>query len=664
MPLTRASERPMRRVMAAPPFTAPIRRRSSPRRRRSATFAFTVRLSLAIAATFAMLGIAGYVMTGDQLQRRLLATYAAEHRADAESVLAAELRARSDLDADRDIRQLLAAVARRPGVAEAILIGPDGIVRASGDPAAVGSRDVDPRIDAALRRGRAYTGREADPHADGRDFEFVMPMQLDRGRYAFEVTRDHELLDEQLRDIRRTAALLVVVGLLGAAIVFYLVGGRALVRSHRIALRRASRDGLTDLPNQREFREDLERELQSAQRHGDRLSVAAIDLDDFKLLNDRHGHAHGDAVLRRAASVLRRLRAGDRAYRVGGDEFVVLLTRTGADGARTAAQRLSGALRDAGVAASIGVSELRPGHEADTLLAEADAALYEGKRHGGGGIVHFEDVRDRVAVTRPDEVRALHRLLEDGALTTAFQPIWNLGAGTLLGVEALSRPQPGCGLSNPAQAFDVAEQVGRVRELDMLCLRTALRSAAELPPEALLFVNVAPQTLDRDEDDAWILRAVREAGLEPGRVVIEVTERFGGRTAAVLACLHRLRAQGFKLALDDVGTGNSGLEMLCDVGADFVKLDRSIVAGAPEQSNARAVLLAMATFARQTGAYVIAEGIEDDALLEFVRTVDDAFPREAATMIQGGQGYGLGRPSATVPAAGASLAGHGAAALA
>jgi len=629
---------------------------------RSSTFAFTVRLSVAIAATFAMLGIAGYLMMGDQLRRRVLDTYAAEHRADAETFLAAEVRSASGFAGDREIRELIAAMAARPGVTEAVLVGPGGVVQASSDPAAVGRRDVDPRIAAALRHGRTYVGREADSRADRRDFEFVMPVELRDGRHAFEVTRDHALLDDQLRDVRRAVMLLVVVGLLGATLVFYVVGGRALVRSHRIALRRASRDGLTDLPNQRAFREDLERELQSAQRHGDRLSVATIDLDDFKLLNDRHGHAHGDAVLRRAATVLRHLRAGDRAYRIGGDEFVVLLARTGADGARTAAARLSGALRDAGVAASIGLSELRPGHEAETLLAEADAALYEGKRHGGDGIVHFDDIRDRVAVTRPDEVRALHRLLDDGALTTAFQPIWNLAAGTLLGVEALTRPAPDSGLSNPAQAFDVAEQVGRVRELDALCVQSAMRAAGDLPPEALLFLNIAPQTLDLDEDgEDWLLRAVRDAGLDPARVVIEVTERFGGRTASVLASLRRLRAQGFRLALDDVGAGNSGLEMLREVGADFVKLDRSIVVGAQEQSNARAVLLAMATFARQTGAYVIAEGIEDDALLEFVRTIDDALPREAATMIQGGQGYGLGRPSAIVPAAGASLADHAAA---
>jgi diguanylate cyclase (GGDEF)-like protein len=443
--------------------------------------------------------------------------------------------------------------------------------------------------------------------------------------------------------------------MLGAALVFYLVGGRALVRSHRIALRRASRDGLTDLPNQRAFHDDLERAVQSAIRHGEALAVCAIDLDDFKFLNDRHGHPFGDALLRRAAAVLTELRAGDRAYRVGGDEFAVVLTRTDADGARAVARRLDAALRGAGIAASVGASALRPGHEPDALLAEADAALYEAKRHGGATIVHFDDVRDRVAVTSPDEVRALHRLLDSGAVSTAFQPIWNLGPGSLLGVEALTRPAPDSGLSNPAQAFDVAEQIGRVRDLDALCVRSALRSASELPADALLFLNIAPQTLDLDVDDDWLLRAVTEAGFAPGRVVIEVTERSGGRIASVLKSLRRLRAQGFQLALDDVGTGNSGLEMLREVGAEFVKLDRSVVAAAPFEANARAVLLAMSTYARQTGAYVIAEGIEDDGVLDYVRTIDEQIPRDIAAMIQGGQGYGLGRPSPTLPSPGASL---------
>jgi diguanylate cyclase (GGDEF)-like protein len=621
--------------------------------RGSATLGFSVRLSAAIAATFALLGIAGYLMIGDQLQRQLIATYAGEHRADTESFIDEDLRARNaDISHER-IGRLLSAIGRRPGVMKARLISPDGILEAAEIPSSLGQPYTDAQIDAALRRGRSFVGDEAN--GERSDFEFVLPVRLSDGRYAFQVVRNHELLDGQLRDLRRTVLLLVVVGMLGAAIVFYLVGGRALVRSHRIALRRASRDGLTDLPNQRAFRDDLERQVQSAARHGDALSVCAIDLDDFKFLNDRHGHAHGDGLLRRTAAILGELRAGDRAYRVGGDEFAIVLTRTDADGARVVARRIEGELRDAGIAASIGVSALRPGHEPDALLAEADAALYEAKRHGGATIVHFEDIRDRVAVTSPDEVRALHRLLDSGAITTAFQPIWNLGSGTLLGIEALTRPAPGSGLSSPAQAFDVAEQIGRVRDLDALCVRSALRSAADFPAGALLFLNIAPQTLDLDADDDWLLRAVTEAGLEPGRVVVEVTERFSGRIASVLKSLRRLRAQGFQLALDDVGTGNSGLEMLREVGAEFVKLDRSIVAGAPAETNARAVLMAMATFARQTGAYVIAEGIEDSTVLDYVRTIDDTIPRDIAMMIQGGQGYGLGRPSPEVPPAGASL---------
>jgi EAL domain-containing protein (putative c-di-GMP-specific phosphodiesterase class I) len=125
---------------------------------------------------------------------------------------------------------------------------------------------------------------------------------------------------------------------------------------------------------------------------------------------------------------------------------------------------------------------------------------------------------------------------------------------------------------------------------------------------------------------------------------VEVTERFGARTASVVKCLARLRAQGFKLALDDVGTGNAGLEMLRKVGAEFVKIDRSIVVGAATEPNARAVLLAMATFASQTGSFVIAEGIEDEETLAFLRSMDDPGLRPGH-LVQGGQGYGLGRPS-------------------
>jgi diguanylate cyclase (GGDEF)-like protein len=413
-----------------------------------------------------------------------------------------------------------------------------------------------------------------------------------------------------------------------------------------MVLQRATRDGLTDLPNQRAFQDEFPQAVASAARYEDSFALVLLDVDDFKLINDRNGHPHGDAILEHVAAILRDSRPGDRPYRIGGDEFALSLTHTDAEGARTVAGRLSRAMADAGIAVSVGASALRPGQPADTLRAEADAALYEAKREGGDRATHFEDIRERVVVTTAEKKEAVVRLIDEARLETLFQPIWDLDAGALLGVEALTRPDPSYGLSGPAEAFDIAQQIGRVHQLDVLCVENALRLAPELHPGVLLFLNLSPLTLDLDaEAEAWLAPAVERAGLTPQAVVVEVTERFGGRTERVIKRLKHLREQGFKIAVDDVGTGNSGLEMLSKIHAEFVKLDRSIIAAAATEPSARAVLMAMATFARQTGAFVIAEGVEDEEILGFLRAINEEHQLASDAIIQGGQGYGLGRPS-------------------
>jgi diguanylate cyclase (GGDEF)-like protein len=621
------------------------RQQRHPADKDGSAFAFGIRLFATVALTFALVGVTGYVLLVGNLAQQQVTNYAAVQQADAKSFEHMGAGAASAAGVIGQIDRFLDIVALRPGTLEAVLVDPHHIVRSALDNTRMGTTDADPRIAAALADGRSFAGRDNRSTTDHRNFEFIIPVNLPGGRYAYEVTYDHHIYDAQLNRVRTILALVGLLTLIGGGGVFYLVGGRRLMREHRMVLRRAMRDGLTDLPNRRAFEDEFPLAVAAATRYQDAFALILLDVDEFKRTNDRHGHPQGDAILERVAAVLRDVRAGDRPYRIGGDEFALSLTHTDAEGARILSRRLSRDLVYAGIEVSIGVSALRPGLQADTLRAEADAALYEAKRQGGSQAAHFDDIRERVVVITSEKKEAVRRLADEGRLTTLFQPIWDFDAQTLLGVEALTRPDQSYGLSGPAEAFDVAEQIGRVHQLDVLCVENALRSAPQLAPGVLLFINLSPLTLDLDADaDAWLAPAVERAGLRPQTVVVEVTERFGGRTASVVKRLKRLREQGFKIAIDDVGTGNSGFDMLSKIDAEFVKLDRSIVVAAATESSARAVLMAIATFARQTGAFVIAEGIEDEDTLHFLRGIDE---RDLAshTIIQGGQGFGLGRPS-------------------
>lgn len=435
-----------------------------------------------------------------------------------------------------------------------------------------------------------------------------------------------------------------------AVVLFYLLGGRSLLRSYRIALERATRDGLTDLPNQRAFQADLAQAVAAAKRYDEPLSLAMLDIDGFKLVNDRLGHAEGDAVLIQLAETLLEGRSADRPYRIGGDEFAVILANADERGASTLARRLLRALEERELEVSVGVATVRPNVSPDDLREEADAALYDAKRRGGSRVAHFADLEDGAPVATAAKREAVRRLIDEEGLKIALQPIRRLGCGGLLGIEALTRPNPRYGLTGPAEAFEIAGRIGRVHELDVLCATRALRAADGLPEEALLFINLTPKTLEIDADDGdWLLAAIAASSLSPERLVIEVTERIEADTDAVIRGLRRLQRQGIKVAVDDVGTGNAGLEILRRIGADFVKIDRSIVGAASTEPNARAVLLAMATFARQTGTYVIAEGIEDAETLDFVRGVE-AGELPSGPIVQGGQGFELGGPGFELPA--------------
>jgi EAL domain-containing protein (putative c-di-GMP-specific phosphodiesterase class I) len=193
--------------------------------------------------------------------------------------------------------------------------------------------------------------------------------------------------------------------------------------------------------------------------------------------------------------------------------------------------------------------------------------------------------------------------------------------------------------------FAVAEKIGRAHELDAVCRAAALARAHEIPEGVLIFLNVNPQSLTHGElGSDHLLRTVAAAGVEPSQIVLEITERSDARLSQVVADATRLRNLGFRLALDDVGAGNAGLEMLRELPVDFVKIDQTVIVAALEDTHAQAVLLAIIAYAGRAGAYVIAEGIESEPILDFVHHAEELHLVNGPP-IKGGQGYLLGRPS-------------------
>lgn len=419
----------------------------------------------------------------------------------------------------------------------------------------------------------------------------------------------------------------------------------------------ASTDPLTRLGNSRAFQRAL-REYMEHQPSA--CAVAILDVDHLREVNEVHGPAAGDMTLTAVASVLRAtVHQEHQIFRIGADEFAVLMPGLSYDGAYYLCQRLRERCDEEldGTSVSIGLStaELADGDPA-MLQEQATAALQEAKRRGRNMVVGY-DPGMFASLTSAGKAGELRRLLNEGRITAVFQPIWEMGTGRLLAFEGLSRlPTSGTTLRGPQEAFDLAERIGRAHDLDMHCRHAIIKAAQGLPPDVLLFVNVSPYTLshqlpcaclaDRGPFVSWaqaFAEEFRANGIDPRQVVLEVTERSSVSVDIVAASVRELRAAGFKVALDDVGSGNAGLEMLRRLPVDYVKVDRGVLLSAMESQTGRAALVAIIAFAAVTGAKVIAEGIENEAMLELVRQ-GGLRSGEHELLVHAVQGYLFGRP--------------------
>ncbi len=426
-----------------------------------------------------------------------------------------------------------------------------------------------------------------------------------------------------------------------------------LHQAYREAREHALIDGLTGLGNHRAFQEEFKAVLDQAQRYRHDLSLVLLDLDEFKLVNDSQGHSVGDAVLAEVGRLLRQqTRLADRAFRIGGDEFAILLPHTGSAGAAQLARRILAAGLEVRPAAgyprpisfSAGVATC-PTHAGtrEQLRLYADSAMYRGKRAGRTTVTIVDPVLDAEHVDeqkRAELSRALADVIADGALRPVYQPVVDLATGRIIGYEGLIRPASESPFSNPGALFAAAEISGHVVDLDVACLAIVLAGARAIPEPLVVTINISPQTLEAPEfGAARLLHMVAAAGLPPDRVILEITEHDVIRDVPrVLAALEGCRAGGIRIAADDVGAGNAGLRLLSQFRFDVVKIDLSLVQAGTGQETVRSVLGTLVDLGGRWGALLVAEGVETPAQLALVREL----------AIGAGQGYLLGRPGTDV----------------
>jgi diguanylate cyclase (GGDEF)-like protein len=399
----------------------------------------------------------------------------------------------------------------------------------------------------------------------------------------------------------------------------------------------ANYDALTGLPN-RNLLHDRLKQAVYAQRHARAIAVVFIDLDHFKFINDSLGHSAGDKLLQEMAERLRQaVRDGDTVSRLGGDEFILVLNdQQNEDIVFRAMQRIISEVskpvviegQELTVTCSAGIS-LYPqdGPDVDTLLKNADAAMYRAKEHGRNNFQFYTAEMNKLVNERLSLESHLRRALERHELLLHYQPKLELKTGSIVGVEALLRWQhPEWGLLYPDRFIGLAEETGLIVQIGEWVLRTACTQArawqdAGLPP-ITMSVNLSARQFRQDALFKSVARILSETGLHPERLEMEITESMVMHNAeAAIAILKGLKEIGVHLSVDDFGTGYSSLAYLKTLPIGILKIDKSFVQDIEGPKGKKDGLLAQAiiSLGHSLKLKVIAEGVEEQAQLDFLK---------------------------------------------
>jgi diguanylate cyclase (GGDEF)-like protein/PAS domain S-box-containing protein len=435
----------------------------------------------------------------------------------------------------------------------------------------------------------------------------------------------------------------------GAVIVFRDVSGP---RTMAVQLAHAAQhDFLTGLPNRMLFNDRVNQAIALAPRHMKKVAVLCLDLDGFKHINDSLGHPIGDKLLQ---SIAKRLvdcvRGSDTVSRQGGDEFVVLLSEMeeSEDAAITSRRILKDVAEphnidphDLHVTASIGVSVYPDdGLDAETLIKNADTAMYQAKENGRQSYQFFTSVMNVRAVERQSIEVNLRRALERNEFSLQYQPKINLRTGQISGAEALIRwTHPIRGPISPAQFIPVAEDCGLILPIGQWVLREACKQARVWAdgglPLGTMAVNISSMEFRDDNFLESVFAALKDSGLDPRCLELELTESvLMKRAESAASALKTLRASGVTIAVDDFGTGYSSLSYLRKFPIDALKIDQSFVRQITTAPDETTIVTAIIGMGRSLKLRVVAEGVETQEELEFLQ----------AHLCDEGQGYYFSRP--------------------
>jgi diguanylate cyclase (GGDEF)-like protein len=395
-------------------------------------------------------------------------------------------------------------------------------------------------------------------------------------------------------------------------------------------------DALTGLPNRTLLQDRLATALAGARRRKDKIALLFLDLDRFKTINDSLGHSCGDLLLQDVAERLKRwARQQDTVARLGGDEFLIVLTTVKeVSDAAVAAERLIDAMdaefviqgHSFSIRCSLGIS-IFPEHGTDveTLIKNADAAMYSAKDNGRNNFRFFTKEMNVQVEERLTLESSLRRALDKKELFLMYQPQMDIDTGRITGLEALLRwKHPELGLVPPDRFIRIAENSGLILPIGEWVLRTACSQSRKWQDEGLsavpVAVNVSAVQFRLEGFCELVRRVLHETGLAPQYLELELTESLLLSNADVMFSVFReLKTMGLKLAIDDFGTGYSSLSYLKQFPVSKLKIDRSFVRDVAVNADDAAITTAIISMAKSLNLKVIAEGVENEAQMSFLR---------------------------------------------